>query len=151
RGEAVYGIGRLAGRGGEVLDRQREKRPVGEGVAVQQEQPALLACCRGLGRLGHHDGSLVAAADSGTELGTGGPRHEPPRVAGQTAAVRRGQTGMTRPAWPDPSGQTRVARPACSGWSATEVEPEPLRERWSDLGDFVADSSRLMPVFYPSL
>ncbi len=68
RGEAVDGVGGLAGGGGEVLRRQREEGPVGQGVAVQQEQPVppLSRCCV-LGRLGHHVGSLVAGADSAGE------------------------------------------------------------------------------------
>ena len=38
RGEAVDGVGVLAGGGREVLDRQREERAVGQRVAVEQEQ-----------------------------------------------------------------------------------------------------------------
>ena len=50
RGEAVDGVGRLAGRGREVLDRQGEEGPVGQRVAVEQEQPRAgrdRVCCRG--------------------------------------------------------------------------------------------------------
>jgi hypothetical protein len=39
RREAVDGVGRLPGGGGEVLHRQREERPVGQRVAVQEQQP----------------------------------------------------------------------------------------------------------------
>ena len=38
RGEAVDGIGRLARRGGEVLHGKREEGPVGERVAVEEQQ-----------------------------------------------------------------------------------------------------------------
>ena len=38
RREAVDGVGRLAGRGGEVLHRQREERPVCQRVSVEQQQ-----------------------------------------------------------------------------------------------------------------
>ena len=50
RGEAVDRVGVLAGRGREVLDRQREERAVGQRVAVEQEQ----AGTGGLGRCGSH-------------------------------------------------------------------------------------------------
>ncbi len=39
RGEAVDGVRRLTGRGGEVLDRQREERSIGQRVAVEEQQP----------------------------------------------------------------------------------------------------------------
>ena len=39
RGEAVDRVGRLAGGGREVLHRQREERPVGQRVTVEQQQP----------------------------------------------------------------------------------------------------------------
>ena len=42
RGEAVDGVGRLPRRGREVLGGQREKRPVGEGMPVEQKQPVPL-------------------------------------------------------------------------------------------------------------
>ena len=50
RGEPVHRVGRLPGGGGEVLDRQREERPVGQRMAVEQQQPvsawALWCLCR---------------------------------------------------------------------------------------------------------
>ena len=39
RGEAVHGVRRLPGGGGEVLRRQREKGPVGQRVPVDEQQP----------------------------------------------------------------------------------------------------------------
>ncbi len=55
RGEAVDGVGRLPRRGGEVLDREREERPVGQGVAVEEEQPRF-ACRRRRRRAGRRLG-----------------------------------------------------------------------------------------------
>lgn len=50
RREAVDGVGRLAGGGGEILRGQREERPVRHGVPVHEEQArtvvcGLLRCC----------------------------------------------------------------------------------------------------------
>ena len=47
RGEPEDGVGRLTGRGGEVLHRQGEERAVGQGVPVEQQEP---------GRCGTHVG-----------------------------------------------------------------------------------------------
>ena len=41
RGETVDRVGRLPGRGGEVLDRQCEECPVGQRMTVEEEQPVL--------------------------------------------------------------------------------------------------------------
>jgi hypothetical protein len=55
RGEAVDGVGRLPGRGREVLGGKREEGPVGQRVPVQQQQPppggGLLGLLIGLGLL----------------------------------------------------------------------------------------------------
>ena len=45
----------LAGNGGEVLHREREERPVGQRVAVEQEEPGT---GRFVGLLGCHEPSL---------------------------------------------------------------------------------------------
>ncbi len=50
RRETVDRVGRLSGRRGEVLDREREERPIGQGVAVEEQQPRLTAA--GSGRPG---------------------------------------------------------------------------------------------------
>ncbi len=73
-GEAVDRVGRLP-VGGREIRRQGEEGPVGEGVPVQQQKPALgavlrLSClvlCRRIlpGRRCHHAGSLVRASDIG--------------------------------------------------------------------------------------
>ncbi|GGT54426.1 hypothetical protein GCM10010177_08460 [Actinomadura citrea] len=42
RGEAVHGVGRLPVGRGEVLHGQREERPVGQGMAVEQKKPVAL-------------------------------------------------------------------------------------------------------------
>ena len=59
RGEAVDGVGRLPGRGGEVLRRQREERPVGQRMPVEQQQPAPV-------RVGLLDAGLLGLLDAGS-------------------------------------------------------------------------------------
>ena len=83
RGEAVDRVGRLPGGGGEVRG-QGEEGPVGEGVPVQQQEPAVraglcLSClvlrCGVLSsRRCHHAGSLVRGDDIGGVPGR--PRQE---------------------------------------------------------------------------
>ncbi len=41
RGEAVDGIGRLPGAGGEVLHREGEESPIGHRMAIDQQQGRL--------------------------------------------------------------------------------------------------------------
>ena len=64
RGEAVDGVGVLPRGGGEVLHREGEERPVGQGVAVQQQEawaPGLVN--GGLARL-RHPPTLAVGTDS---------------------------------------------------------------------------------------
>ena len=92
--EAVHGVGRLPRGGGEVLRRQREKRPVGQRVPVEQQQPApgrgrglspgFLAARRGrsLRRHGQILWSRGPPADAMTPVPVGKKRGPAARAAG---------------------------------------------------------------------
>ena len=135
RGEAVDGVGVLTRRRREVLDGQREERPVGQRVAVEQEQPG--AQCRAGTGLGHaatlvalepttrrrrpSDGDLAGA---GTSLRATGSDHLADRTgAAADLARRRGgivpgaaraESGDGATAQAPPSGRDPAARG--TGW-----------------------------------
>ena len=90
RGEAVDRVGRLPGRGGEVLDRQGEERAVGQRVTVEQER---VGVTRGSWSAAVTRPSLVRDADSASRcaaydrrMTTPAPRH--PRPGNAMARAR---------------------------------------------------------------